>query len=126
MDEAITDVRASLPVLKSNAKSITAKLSMLKSAPTTLELVSTIEALRDSNATKATKLAGLKMAGVTQLTKEEMVRVEKDFKYWGTKKKLRKLAYQVIEDQLAEGLTREQIREKAGIEDADSEWVAME
>lgn len=53
------------------------------------------------------------------VTKEESVRVEKEFKYWGARKKGRKGAFLNLEDLLLGGMTREEIWERAGIEDGD-------
>lgn len=98
---------------------------MLQSAPTTSELAAIVDALRASNAIKVEKLKELKGGNVKTISKEEVQRIEKGWEYWGAKKKARKGAYRNVEDQLAEGMERRDIREKAGIEDADSEWLEL-
>lgn len=52
------------------------------------------------------------------VTKEELEKVEKEFKYWAKKRGDRKKAFQSVEDILLEGeMSREDIWEKAGIEE---------
>lgn len=53
------------------------------------------------------------------MTKEESEKVEREFRYWGARKKARKVAYLNLEDVLCAGMTRDEIWEKAGIEDGD-------
>ena len=118
MDTTITMLKSSLPPLKSTLKITSTKLATLKSAPTTSELQTMVDNLRAGNATKAEKLNGFKNGEVKQVSKEEMARVEKEYKYWDTKKRARKLAYMGLEDMLlASGeRMREDIRESLGVE----------
>lgn len=76
-----------------------------------------VDKLRVENAVKAEKLNGFKEGKEKRISKEEMARVEKEFKYWGAKRKARKIAYEGLEDLLlGSGKTREEVREEAGIE----------
>jgi 26S proteasome regulatory subunit (ATPase 3-interacting protein) len=117
MDAQITALKESLPVLKANHKSITTKLNTLRSAPTTVDLAAMVQKLRDENQKKREKLQGFKDGSVKMVTKEELDRTEKELRYWGAKSKARKDGFRNLEAQLLEGMTREEIWEKAGIEE---------
>jgi hypothetical protein len=119
MDLTISTLKTSLPPLKSTLKIAATKLATLKSAPTTSELQTIVHDLRASNAEKAKKLNGLKAGEVKQVSKEDMARVEKEHKYWAMKRKVRKQAYEVLEDMLLGSgeKTREELREELGVDD---------
>jgi hypothetical protein len=120
MDTAITTLReTTLPPLKVNLKSLSSKLSIILSAPTTTDLNILVSNLQASNAEKREKIKAFKDNGVKMVTKEESEKVEKEFKYWAARKKARKVAYLNLEDVLRGGMSREEIWEKAGIEDGD-------
>jgi uncharacterized protein with PIN domain len=120
MESTITALKASNPTCKSTLKNLTAKLTMLKSAPTTSELQSMVDTLRVHNAAKAEKLAAFKSGTVMQFSKEEMAAVEEAFKYWGKAKKARKVAYLGLEDcvlGMGDGnRNKDDVREEFGIE----------
>jgi hypothetical protein len=117
MDSTISALKSSNPTLKSTLKVVSTKLATLKSAPSTAELQAMVDKLCVENNAKAEKLQGFKTGKVKQVSKEEMVRVEKEFKYWGLKRRVRKSAYENLEDMLlGTGKGKEEIREEAGIE----------
>ena len=116
MDTQISQIRESLPALKAQLKLATTKLSNLKSAPTTSELVSIVTRLGEGNKLKAEKLRGFKDGSIKMVTKEEMETVEKEFRYWGLKRVTRKKCFGELEALLLEGMSREDIWERAGIE----------
>lgn len=116
MDTSISSIREILPALKSSLKIVNTKLQTLRSAPTTSQLATLVEKLREANAVKAAKLEGFKNGTMRMVTKEEVEKVEKDFKYWGMKRKARMNAYKNLEAQLLEGMSKEDIEEKVGIE----------
>lgn len=118
MDSLITALKESLPVLRSTYKTLTTNLTTLQKAPTTSELSTLISSLQASNAAKKEKLEGFKSGEVKIVTKEELEKVEKEFKYWAKKRGDRKKAFQGVEDILLQGeMSREDIWEKAGIEE---------
>jgi 26S proteasome regulatory subunit (ATPase 3-interacting protein) len=117
MDATISTLKASNPTLKSTLKARTAKLAVLKSAPTTPELQNMVDTLRTQNAAKAEKLASFKSGNVQMFSKEEMAAVEKAFKYWGARRRARKAAYEELEYAvMGSGKSREEIREDCGVE----------
>ncbi|KAG4429210.1 hypothetical protein IFR05_015302 [Cadophora sp. M221] len=116
MDTSITTLRDTIPSLKATLKTHTTKLTALCSAPTTFELASDVERIRSENQTKSEKLRGLKEGIVKTVTTEEVEKVEKDLKYWGGKRLVRKRAFENLEGVLRDGMTKEDIWEKAGIE----------
>jgi hypothetical protein len=116
MDECIGTLRASIPTLKSSLKTTTQKLKLIKSAPTSSDLAAMIETIRSENAAKREKLRGFKDGSIKQVSKEEMEGVEKEWKYWNGKRRVRKSAFEAVEDQLRDGMTKEEIWEKAGLE----------
>jgi 26S proteasome regulatory subunit (ATPase 3-interacting protein) len=117
MDLTITTLRETLPTLKSNLKILSTKLNTLKSAPTTAELAGMIEKLREENKVKSEKLKGFKEGSVKILTREEAEMAEKELRYWGVKRRVRKNAFDGLEGVLMEGMTREEIWERAGLEE---------
>jgi 26S proteasome regulatory subunit (ATPase 3-interacting protein) len=56
---------------------------------------------------------------VKQISKEEVIRIEKDWKYWTARRRARKVAFEEIEGQLLSGMSKEEIWEKAGLEEVD-------
>jgi 26S proteasome regulatory subunit (ATPase 3-interacting protein) len=117
MDLTITTLRETLRALKSNLKILSTKFSTLKSAPTTAELAGMIEKLREENKVKSEKLRGFKEGSVRILTREEVETAEKELRYWGVKRRARKSAFDGLEGMLMEGMTREEIWERAGLEE---------
>jgi len=123
MDTTISTLReTTLPPLKTQIKSLTSKLSVILSAPTTADLNTIVSNLQASNAEKREKLQGFKDAAVKMVTKEEAERVEKEFKYWATKRKVRKECFLTLEAMFLEGMPRDEIWERAGIEDGDADF----
>ncbi|KAH9222245.1 Tat binding protein 1-interacting protein-domain-containing protein [Leptodontidium sp. 2 PMI_412] len=116
MDISITTLRDTIPSLKSTLKTHTIKLSTLRSAPTTFELASDVERIRSENQAKSEKLRGLKEGIVKTVTTEEVEKVEKDLMYWGNKRLIRRRAFENLEGVLRDGMSKEDIWEKAGIE----------
>ncbi|KAH6721101.1 Tat binding protein 1-interacting protein-domain-containing protein [Leptodontidium sp. MPI-SDFR-AT-0119] len=116
MDISITTLRDTIPSLKSTLKTHTIKLSTLRSAPTTFELASDVERIRSENQAKSEKLRGLKEGIVKTVTTEEVEKVEKDLKYWGNKRLIRRRAFENLEGVLRDGMSKEDIWDKAGIE----------
>ncbi|CZT50069.1 uncharacterized protein RSE6_10993 [Rhynchosporium secalis] len=116
METLITSLRDSLPILKSTLKTHTNKLSTLKSAPTTFALTSNIERLRVENQAKGEQLRDLREGNVKMVTTEEVEKVERELKFWTAKRWVRKKAFENLEGVLLDGMSREDIWEKAGIE----------
>tara|TARA_R110002060_G_scaffold62119_2_gene71537 strand:- start:98 stop:568 length:471 start_codon:yes stop_codon:yes gene_type:complete len=116
MDNAITTLRDTLPILKSTLKAQTIKLSTLHKAPTTVEIAATVDRIRLENQAKSEKLRGFKEGSIKTVTREEVEKVEKDLKHWGAKNLARKKAFENLEAVLLDGMSREDIWEKAGIE----------
>jgi 26S proteasome regulatory subunit, ATPase 3, interacting protein len=116
MDTSITTLKESLPSLKSALKHLTTKLSTLRSAPTTSELVSMVEKLLEENKAKGKKLSDFRDGSVEMVTREEVERVDREFRYWGQKRGARKNAFGNLEAVLLEGMSREEVWERAGVE----------
>ena len=124
MDTTISTLReTTLPPLKTQTKSLTSKLSVILSAPTSADLNTIVSNLQASNAEKREKLQVFRDRGVKMVTKEESELVEKEFKYWASKRKARKECFLTLEAMFLEGMPKHEIWEKAGIEDGDAEWV---
>jgi 26S proteasome regulatory subunit (ATPase 3-interacting protein) len=119
MDTQISELRLALPVLKSSLKLATSKINTILDAPTSTQLASTIESLQEENEKKKRKLEGFRTGEVKQISKEEMDKVDKEYKYWANKSKARKKAFQGVEDILLSHFSREELWEKAGIEGDD-------
>jgi hypothetical protein len=118
MDVEIAALKNAMPPLRSSLKAHTTKLSIVKSSLSTSELQALISNLRVSNAEKRERLEGFKNGAVKQGSKEEVVRVEKEFKYWGKMMMKRRKAYEELEDKIIDGMGkgREEIREELGVE----------
>ena len=116
MDVSITTLKDSLPSLKSTLKLLTTKLTTLRSAPTTSELAAMVSKLREENKAKGEKLNGFKDGSVKMVTREEVERVDREFRYWGQKRGARKNAFGNLEGVLLEGMSREEVWERAGVE----------
>lgn len=117
MDTQITTLRETNPALKSSVKLLSTKLGTLKSAPITSELSSLVSQLQTSIKEKREKLEGFKSGNVKMVTKEELERIEKEYRYWSTKRKARKIAFENLEAELLVGFTKEEIWERAGLEE---------
>lgn len=117
MDATISALRERMPGVKASVKSLKAKLDALRTAPTTVDLAAAVERMRGENAAKQERLLAFQQGAVKTVTTEEVARVEKEMAYWGAKRTARKRAYEAIEAQLREGMTREEIWDKAGIEE---------
>jgi len=111
-------MKATLPTLKSNQRTLTTKLSTLLSAPTTAALHTLISSLREENKAKAEKLRGLKEGEVKMVTRDEVSKVEKEVKEWAGKRKKRMDAFLSLENVLMQGpWTKPELWEKAGLEE---------
>jgi 26S proteasome regulatory subunit, ATPase 3, interacting protein len=117
MDTTISTLRETIPTLKSNLKILSTKLATLKSAPTTAELAGMIEKLKGENKRKEEKLKGFREGSVRIVTREEVERAEREERYWGVKRRARKEAFLGLEAILREGMTKEEIWERAGLEE---------
>ncbi len=117
MDATITALRDSIPALKSNLKHLTTKLATLKSAPATAELAGMIEKLKEENKGKSEKLKAFKEGSVKILSREEVERAVREERYWGVARRKRKGAFEGLEGVLREGMSREEIWERAGLEE---------
>lgn len=116
MDETITSLKASIPGVKSSLKNATTKLNTLRSAPATSELGLMVRNLRAENERKIVKLTGIKTGTVKLISREELEAVEKEWRYWSAKKRTRQNAFDALEAQLVEAMSKEELWEKAGIE----------
>ncbi|KAH7382983.1 Tat binding protein 1-interacting protein-domain-containing protein [Cadophora sp. MPI-SDFR-AT-0126] len=116
MEDSITILRDTVPTLKANLKIQTTKLSDLRSAPTTIQLAASVDRIRHGNQAKSEKLRGFKEGSIKTVTREEVEKVEKDLKHWGAKRLARRKAFENLEALLLDGMSREDIWEKAGIE----------
>jgi 26S proteasome regulatory subunit (ATPase 3-interacting protein) len=116
MDTSIATLKDSLPTLKSTLKHLTTKLTTLRSAPTTSELSTMVTKLLEENKAKGEKSNGFKDGSVKMVTREEVERVDREFRYWGQKRGARKNAFGNLEGVLLEGMSREEVWERAGVE----------
>ncbi|KAL2064017.1 hypothetical protein VTL71DRAFT_4511 [Oculimacula yallundae] len=116
MDVSITTLRDTLPALKSTLKLHTTKLQNIRNAPTTTALASDVERMRAENQAKSEKLRDLKEGAVKTVTRKEVDKVVRDLKFWTAKRWVRKKAFENLEAVLLDGMSREDIWEKAGIE----------
>jgi 26S proteasome regulatory subunit (ATPase 3-interacting protein) len=116
MDEQITRLRESLPALKTSFRLVTAKLNAILAAPSASELAAMVQNLQEDIKTKREKLYGFKNGSAKIVTKEESETIEREFKYWSARRKGRKDAFANLEANLLEGLTTEEIMDKAGLE----------
>jgi len=119
MDTTIATLRETIPGLKSNLKILNTKLNTLLSAPTTADLSLMIEKMTSEKLAKQEKLRGFKSGDIQMVTKEEMDRTEKEFKYWSLRRRERKKGFEsllgILQDAI--GGSKEDIWEKAGIEE---------
>lgn len=120
MDTLITTLREStIPPLKSQLKGLSSKLSSVLSAPTTADLHILVANLQASNAEKRERVQGFKDNGVKMVSKEAAEKVERERRYWEVKRRARKECFLGVEGIFLEGMKKEELWEKAGIEDGD-------
>lgn len=117
MDDQIKELKEKLPASKGDLKTITIKLNTLKAALTTSELMAIVEKLGRENTQKRDKLKDFKAGEVEMVKKEDVLRVEKEMAWWGKKRKARKQAFEGLEDTLREGMTKEDIWSRAGLDE---------
>jgi 26S proteasome regulatory subunit (ATPase 3-interacting protein) len=117
MDEEIQALKERMPMLKGEFKTMTAKLNILKTALTTSELMAIAEKLRNENAKKRNKLKCFQEGAVEMVKEEDVKRVERDLKWWQKMRKVRKHAFEGLEDVLRQGMSKEDIWEKAGLDE---------
>lgn len=112
-------LRETNPNLKATLKTLTTKLANLRSAPTTVDLAAAVERMREENKEKGERVKAFQEGTVKSVTTEEVERVEKDLKYWGAKRVIRKKIYGDLEGMLLDGMgmPREELREQAGVEE---------
>ena len=116
MEDMIVRLREDLPALKSSFKLVNTKLSTLSSAPTTTELVQSVQDLRGGIKDKTARLAELVQKGIQVVSKEEAAAMDKELVYWSKKATARKRAFDGLMGILEDGMSRDVIYEKAGIE----------
>lgn len=116
MDTEISTLRDTLSGLRATLKIATTKLATLTAAPTSAELTLLVAKLRVENETKRERLEGYKSGREKLVTKEEMERVDKEYRYWAAKRQARKRAFNALEDVFLAGMSRNELWEKAGIE----------
>lgn len=124
-----------LPALKSTLKFLTQELASIRSEPSTPELRELVRTLTASNAAKRERLDelrelvscgmlafrsdgdGMLISSVGKIATQEQTRkVDAEYKYWSGKCAVRKKVFREVEGMLLEGMTREDLWEKAGIE----------
>ena len=110
-----------MPALKSTFKLVSTKLNTLKAAPTTTELAHSVQILQEEIKEKATRISDYVQSGVRAVTKEEVADIEKELRSWTKKATARKRAFDGLMGILLDGMSREEIYDKAGIEFRD-EW----
>jgi 26S proteasome regulatory subunit, ATPase 3, interacting protein len=99
-------------------RNLTLKLNTLLSAPTTAALYTLISSLQQENRFRGEKLSGFKGGAVKMVTKEEVSKVEKEIKEWGSKRKRRMDAFKGLEAMLLQGpWSKEELWEKAGVDE---------
>ena len=109
-------LRENMPALKSSYKIVNAKLTTLKAAPTTMELARSVQILQEGINEKTARLEQYVQGGVQAVSKEEVATMEKELGYWSKKAAARKRAFDGLMGILLDGMSREEIYEKAGIE----------
>lgn len=119
MDSEISTLKEALPALKGNMKVVAKKLEVLKSAPTTKELVAKVEAMGREAMEKGERLKAFREGSVQMVTKEVLDRVEKEFKYWGARKGARRRAFDALEAMITEGVPKDELWDQAGLEEVD-------
>ncbi|KAM0187571.1 hypothetical protein ACHAPC_003924 [Botrytis cinerea] len=115
MDSQIQDLHGRLPELKMDGRRLNLQLAGMKKEMGVLELKDRIERLEEKKREKEERL-GVLREGKEVVRKEEVERVERDFAYWGKMRGVRKRGFEGVEGMLLEGMSREDIWEKAGIE----------
>lgn len=117
MENKIQELKETISDMKIRLKAANKSLETIKSAPTTAELNLNIEALRAEIKLKKETLEGYKRGQINKLTRDEVMKVEKELKYWTLKRLARKRSFQNLEDLLLETKSREELWEEAGIEE---------
>ncbi|CCU75702.1 unnamed protein product [Blumeria hordei] len=117
MDETIKSLQENVTALKVKLKAAVKDLEAARNAPTLVDISENITRLHEENRVKREKLERCQMGGDTVVTKEELMRIERDFHYWTKKRAARKRAFQNLEDLLLETKGREELWEEAGIEE---------
>ncbi|EMR89118.1 putative tbp1-interacting protein tbpip protein [Botrytis cinerea BcDW1] len=115
MDSQIQDLQGRLPELKMDGRKLNLQLAGMKKEMGVLELKDRIERLEEEKREKEERL-GVLREGKEVVRKEEVERVERDFAYWGKMRGVRKRGFEGVEGMLLEGMSREDVWEKAGIE----------
>ncbi|KAF7937071.1 hypothetical protein BELL_0092g00210 [Botrytis elliptica] len=115
MDSQIEDLQGRLPELKMDARKLTIQLAGMKKEMGVQELKDEIERLEEGKREKEERLRGLR-EGREVVRKEEVERVEREFTYWGKMRGVRKRGFEGVEGMLLEGMSKEDVWEKAGIE----------
>lgn len=129
MDATLSALRTTtVPALKSRFKTLTSNLSTILSEPTTSELTALITDLQTSNAEKQSKISELKAGqdgngGSGAVTKEEAEMVQREYAYWKKKMGVRKRCFRELEGLLMEGMSRDEVWERVGIEDVEGDGV---
>jgi len=116
MEATITSLRENMPALKASFKLISTKINTLKAAPTRMELAQSVQSLQEANEEKTARIAEYVQSGVQPVSKEEVLGMEKELGYWTKKATARKRAFDGLMSMLLDGMTREEIYDKAGIE----------
>ncbi|KAF7854695.1 hypothetical protein EAF04_010264 [Stromatinia cepivora] len=116
MDLEIENLRAKTPELRMDVKKLNMKLAGLEKELGVAELKERIEKLEEGKREKEMKLERLRKGGVKVVRKEEVERVGKELGYWGRMRGVRKRGFLNVEGVLLEGMGREEIWERAGIE----------
>ncbi|RKF63101.1 Homologous-pairing protein 2 [Erysiphe neolycopersici] len=117
MDEEIKELKENIKEMKIKLKANTKSLEILKNTPTTKKLITNIENLRVENTAKTERLQHYRSGENKMVTREELLKVDKELIYWTKKQLARKRAFQCLEDLLLETKTREELWEEAGIEE---------
>ncbi|KAF5870727.1 putative tbp1-interacting protein tbpip protein [Botrytis fragariae] len=115
MDSQIQDLQGRLPELKMDARKLNIQLAGMKKEMGVQELKDKIEKLEEGKREKEERLRELR-EGKDVVRKEEVERVEREFAYWGKMRGVRKRGFEGVEGMLLEGMSREDVWEKAGIE----------
>lgn len=120
MDSKIENLRETLPLLRARQKDLRAKLSDLRSMPTTLELRDLIHKLSTQRQEKEAQLDALRNGKVQRVSKEEMEKAEREWKIWDRTAKVRRKCFLELEATLLEaGISKDELWERAGIEEVE-------
>ncbi|RFU29105.1 hypothetical protein B7463_g7228, partial [Scytalidium lignicola] len=120
MNSTINNLRETLPLLKTRQKELSTRLNTVRSAPTTSELRALIRSLSVQRQEKEARLAALKDGSVEKVSKEEMEKTEGEWRVWERAGRIRKKCFVELEATLVEaGIGKEELWEKAGIEDVE-------